>query len=60
MYVGKTIVFDFSGAAISEAGIDGPYTLRNITISQQSVPTQTIVPAALYTTPYLKTSDFEP
>jgi hypothetical protein len=60
LYVGKTIVFDFSGAAISAAGSDGPYTLRNITISQQSVPTQTVVPAALYTTPALKASDFEP
>ena len=60
LYVGKTIAFDFSGAAISEAGIDGPYTLRNITISQQSVPSLTVVPAALYTTPVLKARDFEP
>ena len=38
LYVGKTIAFAFSGAAIAQAGLDGPYTLRNVTISPQSVP----------------------
>ncbi len=60
LFGGKTIAFAFSGAAIAQAGLDGPYTLGNVTISQQSAPTLTVVAAAPYTTPKLKATDFEP
>ena len=60
LYPGKTIAFAFSGAAIAHAGLDGPYTLRDVTISPQSMPTLTVVAAAQYTTPELKAADFEP
>lgn len=58
LYRGKTLTFAFFGAAFRNAGGDGPYVLRNVTIENKAVPTQTMTLPLLYTTPPLQGAQF--
>jgi len=55
-----TISFTFSAAAIRKAGIDGPYTLGDVTIASRTTPTVTVMLPALCTTDALTARFFEP
>lgn len=57
---GATLRFPFPAAAIHKAGIDGPYTLGDVTITSRTTPTVTVVLPALCTTDALKARFFEP
>lgn len=58
LYRGKTLTFAFFGAAFRNAGGDGPHVLRNVTIENKAVPTQTMTLPLLYTTPPLQGAQF--
>jgi hypothetical protein len=58
--LGAKIDFTFSASAIRQAGIDGPYTLGDFTITSRTTPTMTVVLPALCTTEELRARFFEP
>lgn len=51
LYDGKSIAFTFVSLLLYEAGLDGPYTLRDVTLTNQADPTVTALFPVLYTTP---------
>jgi hypothetical protein len=57
---GGALTFTFSGPAIRHAGVDGPYTLSNVTITSQSTPALSETLKGLYTTPLWRATNFEP
>ena len=57
---GSALTFTFSGPAIRQAGVDGPYTLSNVTIRSQSTPALSATLDGLYTTPIWRATNFEP
>lgn len=56
----SALTFTFSGPAIRGAGIDGPYTLSNVTIRSQATPALSVTLDELYTTPVWGATNFEP
>ena len=59
LYRDKTLAFTFFGPAIRRAGGDGAYTLRNVTITNQSMPMITAMLPLLYTTPVIQANLFD-
>ena len=57
---GSALTFTFPGPAIRQAGVDGPYTLSNVTITSQTTPALSATLTGLYTTPKWGATNFEP